>query len=361
MEKSFKGWQLALCLVILCFQQSTVAMHGRYQEDPLIAIRYRNAFDQSKIHQKFALYLEHLGCAKNVGVSGSCKPAPMGMSKTSPVVSPEPYNHDLLNQAYQLDPYFCDCQRPAFRTYAGCDAQIQKAYQEACLWQWKKARLWAIGEPIRDLIVTGSLTIISAAIVGGLLSGCGAPAAVAGAAAGSVVGSAVAHSGAGHTAEAQEPRQERSMATGFAVMNAVFNNIMRCDDGIRSCANLANQPYAKIDRYEEYFAKNMCFIPQKMWQRITETFAAARTNQNGQSDQLKFLEKALDLTFYKPKEPCTIKDGMTLADARNEIEHRIDTFFENDYQLPSDGDRTSLGDCRIKDIKFPRIHQLARQ
>ena len=170
----------------------------------------------------------------------------------------------------------------------------QKAYEQACLKRLHTERTWAIAEPIKTNVITGGLLTASCLLI---------------------------------PCFSKDPT-----ATGFGSGVAVFNTIMQCDDSIKACWHLKNPPYGELDRLEEKFAKNMCFIPKKLWRRIIEEFMSARTNQFSQSKHLEFLEFILDLTVYKPRIQFKTQHSMSFTDAIEQLFARIDHFFGDDYQ-----------------------------
>lgn len=262
--------KLFLTILLIGTQANLLAMRGHERKDPLGNLKYRIAFDQAKIHQEFADCMEQWGCASNVFDD----------------VIPEQRSviHKKIEDNVQLR------------------MSREKAYQEACLKQLRRARFWALSEPLQDF--AGSVAISSAAAW--------------------ILSKVMAHM-----------EKESHMAKGFGVLDAVYNIVYRCGDAMRACIHLVRPPEARLDRLEELFAKNMCFIPRKLWGQIIEQFMEARTNKMSDT-QLANLEFAINLTVYKKHNQLKIAHDISLDDAIQEICVRIDNFFRHSYQVPQD-------------------------
>ncbi len=285
-------------------------MRDNRRQDPLINMAYRKAFDQAEIHKEFADVMEQWGCAPNVlgaaiqQVQGSVivNVAAHGASaqqigtKNRVFIFPVPITPEQEFIAIQPEKEKSEEELPVRMTR-------EQAYYKACLDKLKSARKWAISEPIVDLVGTGVVTLAAAAGLNRLMS-----------------------------SDDMKKKDDSRQAVGFGYLNAVFNMAFRCEDALRACFHLKNPPFQKLDRLEELFAKNMCFIPQRLWEKIIEEFMMARTNQMTQGSHLNNLEFALDLTIYKPKNQLRIARDMCLEDAIQEICNRIDGFFVASYE-----------------------------
>lgn len=112
-KKRFLSWML-FCAMVLPTQNINADMGITTNQDPLININYRNAFDQSKIQKKFKDVMNASGCAANI------------------------FSQNDIKQQKKIN-------RHRYQT-------LQKAYVRACLKQLRSARRWTITEPARESI-----------------------------------------------------------------------------------------------------------------------------------------------------------------------------------------------------------------
>jgi len=138
-------------------------------------------------------------------------------------------------------------------------------------------------------------------------------------------------------------------AGGFAALNAVFTIGFKGKDIIKSAYNVKYSPDNFIAALEEHFAKNKCYIPRVLWPQIIKAFISARQNGMSQEKHVNFLNFTLGLTLYKPKNALVFSDSRTVFDVKNELNHRIDTFF-TDYDQSTNND--SLNHIKINVSKF---------
>ena len=118
-KQKFFAW-LVFCGMILQGQAIKANMDSSSSQDPLAHINYRDAFNQTKIYERFKNLMVALGCAENV--------------------FSELIEHDAK-----------DIKQP--------HPVIQKAYELACLRKLQSARRWAITEPAREsMTLLGLLT-----------------------------------------------------------------------------------------------------------------------------------------------------------------------------------------------------------
>lgn len=90
-------------------------------QDPLLRIDYMDAFNQSKIHERFKNLMLASGCAGNVFSKSSTEQLPTKNKPLNPIV--------------------------------------QKAYEQACLKKLQSARRWTITEPARESLTLLALSI----------------------------------------------------------------------------------------------------------------------------------------------------------------------------------------------------------
>lgn len=112
---------LVFLVITLPIRHMNAQMGSSSQQDPLLRIDYMNAFNQSKIHERFKNLMLASGCAENV------------FSKSS--------TEQLPTRTKQLNPF------------------AQKAYEQACLKKLQSARRWTITEPARESLTLLALSI----------------------------------------------------------------------------------------------------------------------------------------------------------------------------------------------------------
>jgi hypothetical protein len=277
-----------------------MAMQGRHDHDPLANIKYRTAFDQSKIHQDFADCMEQWGCARNVfGGMAMQAPRPVVVDLSSQITASGCREVVLFPVEYEL---VVVSEDPVKTTKPHMSRE--QAYQEACMSKLRSARRWAIGAPLQDFgVLGGTLCCCAIALQKGL-------------------------------ERFKDPSVQQ--AVGFGWMNLLYNLGFRFEGAIRSGIHLYWPPEQRLEKLEEQFAKNMCFIPRQLWGKIIEEFMAARTNQMTQDEHIANTEFAVNLTTHKPLKSLIIADGKNLEEAVQEICARIENFFKANYQVPQD-------------------------
>ncbi len=278
-KRLFQATFLAIAAIVF---NSMGAMSERTPPDPLISIAYRDAFDQHKIHPEFADLMFQWGCAANVFKDdGNLYELPL---------SKHPSDFELLPQPpFNGQSAFESSQEFALRN-GGRAAE----YAAACLAKLKNARIWTLGEPLRDNTVHAGL-MVTAGVITALSLG------------------------------------TNTLAGGQGPLYAIFNCVGSANPCVRSCWHLAYPPSRELDELEVSFAKNQCFIPRVLWRKIITEFMLARTNPLTQDKHLNFLEFALDLTLYKQRAPLAVKEGYTFEAAMHELFARIEKFFEQNY------------------------------
>ncbi|MCF7800017.1 hypothetical protein K9L05_04100 [Candidatus Babeliales bacterium] len=129
-----------------------------------------------------------------------------------------------------------------------------------------------------------------------------------------------------------EPSKDgmQQLGASFATFNTVTSCVFMLRPLIRSILNTFNPPANPLEKFENQFAKNQCFIPKVLWQPIIEKFMMARTNQFEQRSSMNFLEFTLGLTTYKPVAKLNISQEDLEFGIIN-LFNKIDIFF-SDYQ-----------------------------
>jgi hypothetical protein len=256
-------------LLLFLWLVSTVSLNycmdgGMGQQEPLIRMNYRLAFDQRKIHEKFHNLMERWNCAENTSL-----------------VPHDAICVDIPNEYQQIPQLEEQADESAHRTE-------EEAYRTACLKKLQGARRWAITEDAREALITLGLLGTAATTLSLVLP-------------------------------------PDSMGGSFGIFAAVFNAAALLRPMIRSGCNLAIPPANPLEHLENTFALNQCFIPNKLWPIIKEKFMLARTNQFQQRTCMDFLEFALGLTLFKPKSTLSISEN--LEQGIHELFEKIDHFF----------------------------------
>lgn len=129
-----------------------------------------------------------------------------------------------------------------------------------------------------------------------------------------------------------EPSKDgmQQLGASFATFNTVTSCVFMLRPLIRSILNTFNPPANSLEKFENQFAKNQCFIPKVLWTPIIEKFMMARTNQFEQRASMNFLEFTLGLTTYKPVPKLNISQEDFELGIIN-LFNKMDNFF-SDYQ-----------------------------
>jgi len=129
-----------------------------------------------------------------------------------------------------------------------------------------------------------------------------------------------------------EPSKDgmHQLGASFATFNTITSCVFMLRPLIRSILNTFNPPANPLEKFENQFAKNQCFIPKVLWQPIIEKFMMARTNQFEQRSSMNFLEFTLGLTIYRQSPKLNISQENFEFGIIN-LFNKIDNFFA-DYQ-----------------------------
>lgn len=293
-------------VISLLLTRLGLSMNGsNAPQDPVSNIRYTDAFDQTAVYSKFKKYLITVGCASNVFESPQ-DAKPMASLDNQDSKEDRPINDDvpLLVAGIKQD-------SPTL-----IDQLIQAEYEEACLKKLRSARNWAITEPARESLTLLGLLIGAATSTTALLG-------------------------------------TDSFGGSFSVSAVMFNAVFLLRDSIRSVYNYAYPPIHALNRLEEKFARNKCYIPKVFWGKIIEEFMKARQNQFAQLKAMDFLEFALELTTYKPK-PMLMLNQTKQDQICSNLHDRIDSFFK-DYEFGAAKDKSITNFCwciKINTDKF---------
>ncbi len=269
--------------------QSVMAMQVPGQKDPYQYIRYSNAFDQKKLHQKYAGLMSTLGCSKNVsqGIAGIA-------SRNTSTDGVE--LNELTSNTHQSNDVIIDIRR--LTNYMPVPdeqeriAKELKSYEADCLKNLNWARRMSLARP-------GIYAVMEMGLMGG-----GAAATIY------ALGS-------------------ESMGGSFAVYGTIFESLRLLRGTIQSGYDLISWPDNQLEDLENHFAKNKCYIPQVLWPAITKGFIEARQNEFSRETHTNFLQFVLGFTTYKPKQPVRFKNGMSADQTKQELNKRIDEFFGN--------------------------------
>lgn len=276
-----------LCLLIPSHSYTRGEGNSSAQGDPLGSIRYNVAFDQKKLHEQYENLMRILGCHANIFDIG------VSLSIT---------NLNAINKNNKNN------------TVAMTNAQIAeelKKYTEACLDLLKKARRSAILNPAYESLSLMALVLLAAYGV-------------------------------------EQITKNNSVGSGFSRFAAVNNAVFLFADVIRSGFNLAYPPAHSLNMFEEFFAKNQCFIPRALWPIIIEKFTLARQNQFEQRNAMNFIEFSLGFTTYQKPLQSPV-DLIKVEPIIQEINNRIDTFFTQ-YTDETNGEYNRL--LKINITKF---------
>ena len=275
-------------------------------------IRYSTAFDQEEIYKKYKQLLEKLDCAQNV-FSAQSKDTATGQEKT---------------QAY-------DNQNKLASNQSTATLSIDlKKFEQECLEKLNKARFMTLAEPgIYDLLYT--ILFIGCAITTNKIC--------------SYIAKTKEKDAESSAIVKNKTTEKDSMGGSFAVFSSVTNVFMSLPRLIQIGYQLKFRPDNFMANLEEYYAKNKCYIPNLLWEKIEEAFVQARQNQYAREKNINFLRIALSFTMHKPKPEIQFKNNMSVDEVKDELNQRIDNFFK-DYK--KDNNFQSLWYIKINVSKF---------
>jgi hypothetical protein len=272
-----KNTQLILCILTLIQTSFIRGMEGNSApQDPLRRLDYRDAFDQSKIYEKYKFLMEQWQCNKNVFEITNRSNA-----------------HDEEQDLPLLQEPYSDQREPLEKEH--------KDYEKECLKKLHAARRWAISEPARESLTLLLLMVAATGVINGLLD-------------------------------------QESLGGSFSIFALIFNSVFLLRDTTRSAYQLAFQPAQPLDNLEEQFAKNQCFIPKALWPAIIEKFMLARQNQFEQSKCMDFIKFALGLTTFKPQKPLSVE--LNSREIIGALHKNIDAFFDDYEEAKNDQSST---------------------
>jgi AAA+ superfamily predicted ATPase len=257
---------------------STSLLNGSEAVDPLKRLSYKEAFDQKKIHEQFKQYLIDSGCAANTSMS----------------------NPQLIEAEQELQE-----ENSLLLQNPPVNSEVKKAYEEACLKQLQSAKNWQLTKKARENLTFLFVTILATYTVTKVVD-------------------------------------MDSMGGSFSVYGGIMNSMYLLKNIIESGYDFIQPPTHALEKLEKSFAKNQCFIPNKLWPAIIENFMTARQNEFSQRTSMAFIEFAIGLTIYKPKPQLGINPS-AVDQISNELKARIDIFFK-DYE----GEKLSKQTCLIK-------------
>ena len=284
MKIKFSFSLFILCVTQICILNLNAMEGGASPQDPLIRMNYRNAFAQERIQERFREFLRQNGCAENVfGTDGRMVPQATADSEIAILILDD--TSELLADERQLS------------THCAVPTQEQREYEKACLKKLYAARRWAITEDAREAL-TIMVLLASATVV------------------------------------LQFVLPPDSMGGSFGIFAVIFNTAFLLRPTMRSLYNLVVSPAHPLNRLEELFAKNQCFIPRVLWPIIIEKFMLARTNPFEQRKCIEFLNFTLELTTCKPKPTLTVGREAVMEGVQG-LFSEIDNFF-TEYEAPEE-------------------------
>lgn len=266
--------------IIIGLTVPLLAMQDPMQRDPYQNIRYQKAFDQKDLYRQYKSLMEKLGCAKNVFPNAGNKEIVLDIENEPNGYQQLPSNSDSLTKQELI------------------------SYQKACLQCLQNARRLALAEPGIYAVTEMLLSSAGAAITLKFLG-------------------------------------NESMGGSFAAFAAIFDCLRLLRGTIQSGHRLISNPDNPLAMLEESFAKNKCFIPRSLWQKIITSFVAARQNEFSREAHTNFLNFALGFTIYKPKPAIKCKGNRSIDEIKEELERRINQFFA-DYKKDSAFDDSHL-------------------
>ncbi|MCX5922689.1 MAG: ATP-binding protein [Candidatus Dependentiae bacterium] len=282
-KKLFK--QARGLFAMLLASQSAVAMQVPAPKDPYQNIRYGSAFDQKELYTKHKQLMDTLGCSKNVF------PEAQGIARSAS------YKIDAEEESSDIGHISIDITSNERMPLATTDKQettkkdLEK-YEADCLKGLNWERRMTLARP----------AIYALAEMG--LAGTGA-------------------------ALSMKALGSESLGGSFAVFAAISDTLRLLRGTIQSAHHLISWPDNQLKELEEHFAKNKCYIPRVLWPKIINAFVSARQNEFSRETHTNFIEFALGFTTYKPKQPVHFKNHMGIDGIKQELNQRVDTFFNN--------------------------------
>lgn len=331
----------ALMVLSLLVAMSTLSVSA---QDPFAHIQYKQVFDQADIYKKYRKLMYKLGCADNVfksEVQGD-------------------FGQQQVNEYSDDDDFIT--KHTTLRFDPVRDAAEFAAFQKECMNRLNNGRRMSILAP--------SLEGLSDLAFMGLVVGSYQAAAAYTPAMTTYFtslqkyfsdklftsqqnnGPQVEPVVAPTQSNAQPGQQEfvlKDNSTQNAFAGALITSLFALKGLAGAGYNLMYWPDNTLESYENFFAKNKCFIPRALWEKITTEFMAARKDTANKILHTQFLDFALGFTAFKPKPTLTFKDGMSLMDVKIELNRRIDEFF-GDYKNSIDISYIKINVSKFMDL-----------
>ena len=141
--------------------QKNMAMESSQQQDPLIRMNYRNAFDQAKIHEKFKDLMIRWGCAANVFADKELKPNAIAQFESELAPDTDLTSIELTSEnESEVQLALNSNQDETYNQNQNQD--IQNSYEKACLNKLQATRRWTITEQARESLTILSLMVLAA-------------------------------------------------------------------------------------------------------------------------------------------------------------------------------------------------------
>lgn len=119
-----------------------------------------------------------------------------------------------------------------------------------------------------------------------------------------------------------------SAGGSYSGYSAIFSAAYELGGLSKSLYNLIFLPNNSLESLENYFAKNKCFIPRILWPKIINAFIDARQSDTLKEKSINFLKFSLGFTMHKKSVKNLCENYQMIADIKNELDKRIDKFFE---------------------------------
>ncbi len=252
----------------------------------LNGIDYPRAFKQDELYKEFPHLMEHWGCQENIAHQQETYPYELNTDYASKAPS-------SLGSVYSKAKYVCSrgIKQLTRKRSQEIDYQaLEKQYQHKCLEKLFAEKRWNIMAPAREGLL--QFAVVS---MGSYLT-----TKVAGA---------------------------NSFGGSFSQFVAATNTASVLGNVFEVGCKLLWPPITELDALEMRYAVNKCFIPNTLWPKIEEMFLMARSNSFESRNCINFIEFALGLTVYKPKNKLS---AILISDEINqELDRRIDNFFSN--------------------------------
>ena len=284
MKKIIKIIALLLISMPIFSAESGVSMAGQ-------PINYDRVFDQKAIYKKFPELMRYLGCDENVFGEPKDQLVSYTESNGCGEVRICVPTLERVAEVSRMLSIASGCTK-TYKTYKD---ELPK-FQKACLARLRSERRWALTAPGREALIQIG---IGALIAYGTTSLSGVD----------------------------------SLGGSISIYGAVANSAYQITNVVKSGLALVYPSSMPLNKLEEFYAVNRCFIPRALWPKITEKFITAKYNSYQADTATKFVEFALGLTLYKPKKdlPKVNVDAIMI-----ELERRIDDFFlEYDIKMDS--------------------------